>query len=77
MPVDRLPPRLSPLAASYVEAIFARVGRPFDVPVGIRGFSPALVASDSAVFEDLDFRRPIPRAYVRVIDLRITPAATI
>lgn len=70
-------PRFSPLAAAYVAKIFARVGRPFDVPVGIRGFSPALVASGSAVFEDLDFRGPVPRSYVRDIQLCVTTAARI
>lgn len=70
-------PRFSPLAAAYVEKIFARVGRPFDVPVGIRGFSPALVASGSAVFEDLDFRGPVSRTYARDVELCVTTPARI
>ncbi|WP_437978269.1 amino acid adenylation domain-containing protein [Sorangium sp. So ce295] len=65
-------PRFGALARPYVEAIFRRVGRRFDVPVGVRGYPPSLVASTPAVFEDLDFRGPIGASYERSIDMTVT-----
>ena len=53
-------PGFGPAAQAYVDRIFAQAGRPFDLRVCIGHFPREHVLSDSGVFEDLDFRHPVP-----------------
>ncbi len=64
-------PRFVGASAGYVERIFAEVGRPFDLRVCIKNFSLTCLASSRGVFEDLDFRRPLPRAFRREVELEV------
>ncbi|MDD9965434.1 MAG: amino acid adenylation domain-containing protein, partial [Myxococcales bacterium] len=45
-----------PLAARYVEKIFAQVGNPFDLRVCVKGLDHSHLLGAPQVFEDLDFR---------------------
>jgi amino acid adenylation domain-containing protein len=70
-------PRFSKLAGEYVERLFQRTGRRYDVPLGVTGTSPEYFRSTVGVFEDLDFTRPTPIAYERELRLTITQDAII
>jgi amino acid adenylation domain-containing protein len=45
-----------PLAARYVEKIFAEVGHPFDLRLCVRGLDRGHLLGQPQLFEDLDFR---------------------
>ncbi|MCE3296530.1 MAG: non-ribosomal peptide synthetase, partial [Crocinitomicaceae bacterium] len=60
------------LAKGYVESIFEHVGYPFDVRVVLKNFDKKAFISDSAVFEDLDYRQIIPQEGTESGKLTIT-----
>jgi amino acid adenylation domain-containing protein/non-ribosomal peptide synthase protein (TIGR01720 family) len=65
-------PEFNELTGRYTEEIFRKVGRPFDVRVCIKNFPSSNLLSDSAVFEDMDFRGYVEPEYRTDITLRIT-----
>ncbi|MEP5728227.1 MAG: amino acid adenylation domain-containing protein [Sulfitobacter sp.] len=55
LPLSRIEPGFSNVAADYVDRIFEQRGRPFDLRLCLRRFDQDLLLSSSDVFEDLDF----------------------
>lgn len=70
-------PRFTELSGPYVRRIFETVGHALDVRVCISHFPEANVVSDTQVFEDLDFSRPIATELRSEITLTITRNARI
>jgi amino acid adenylation domain-containing protein/non-ribosomal peptide synthase protein (TIGR01720 family) len=70
-------PAFGAAAAGYVRRIFDEVGRPFDLRLCLKGVTPADLVSDAAVFEDLDFRGPVPLAARHAIELRFQRRARV
>ncbi len=64
-------PAFTELSAPYVGKIFEEVGYPFDVRVCVKNISPANLASDAQVFEDLDFNEQVMLDEERQITLTI------
>jgi amino acid adenylation domain-containing protein len=64
-------PRFSEAARIYVDLVFRHMGGPFDLRLCIRNFPQANLISDTAVFEDLDFRGFIQPEYTSNIQLRV------
>jgi amino acid adenylation domain-containing protein len=62
---------LSPLPQRYLEKIFAQVGRSFDVRLCVRNFPQDHLLSSEGIFEDLDFKGPLPTSWTSEIDLVI------
>ena len=48
-------PGFTEVSVQYVEKIFAKIGRPFDLRLCVKHFPPSHILSDSGIFEDLDF----------------------
>jgi amino acid adenylation domain-containing protein len=65
-------PELTEAARMYVEQVFQQMGGPFDLRLCIRNFPKANLISDTAVFEDLDFRRYIQPESTSYVQLRVT-----
>ena len=65
-------PSFGATAAHYVEKIFEQVGRSFDLRLCLRGVTPDHLLTDSGVFEDLDFRRPIALEETHDTTLQVT-----
>jgi len=55
-------PALAPLAAEYVQRIFAAEGRAFDLRLCVRNLPPGQLLSASEVFEELDFSAALPES---------------
>ncbi|HAB14970.1 MAG TPA: hypothetical protein DCE44_00820, partial [Verrucomicrobiales bacterium] len=70
-------PRFAAVARPYVESLFRRHGRPYDIRLSLRGASPHVLRSEVGVFEECDFLHGSEVAYSREIDLQITAAATL
>jgi SAM-dependent methyltransferase/acyl carrier protein len=68
-------PAFTPLSAHYVRKIFEQVGHPFDVRLGLRGVNTDDLISDTATFEELDFRAPVPLTGCHEVALTITRTA--
>lgn len=64
-------PHFAPTAASYVDKIFAEVGRPFDLRVCLRGVRHEHLVSSVGVFEDLQFTGPVPLTTQHDVTLHI------
>jgi amino acid adenylation domain-containing protein len=62
-PSLREAPAFAPLAAAYARRIFAAEGRSFDLRLCVRNLPPEQVISQPQVFEDLDFRAPLPESW--------------
>jgi len=60
LPEEALGGGFTDIAAHYVEAIFAEVGRPFDLRLCVKNLPSSAIVTDSGPFEDLDYTRPIP-----------------
>ena len=54
---------------SYVPKIFGEIGRPFDVRLCVKNFDSTQLISSAAIFEDLDFKQPIPLEKTHSIDI--------
>jgi hypothetical protein len=67
-------PAFTPVSAHYVERIFAEAGEPFNVRLCIKNFPAGNLLSDTGIFEDQDFRGPVPNEYDREMELRFTRA---
>jgi acyl-CoA synthetase (AMP-forming)/AMP-acid ligase II/acyl carrier protein len=65
-------PAFTPVAAHYVERIFAEVGHPFNVRLCIKNFPQDHLLSETGIFEDQDFRGPVENEYDRELTLRFT-----
>ncbi|HET7462077.1 MAG TPA: amino acid adenylation domain-containing protein, partial [Longimicrobium sp.] len=65
-------PAFTEAAAHYVERIFEQVGRPFDLRLCIKNFPADHLLSDPGIFEDQDFRAPVPVEYDRELTLHVT-----
>ncbi|MFO0577725.1 MAG: amino acid adenylation domain-containing protein [Polyangia bacterium] len=68
-------PAFTPLSAHYVRKIFEQVGRPFDVRLCVRGVGSDDLISDTATFEELDFRAEVPLWGCHEVVLTITRTA--
>nr|AEH26538.1 polyketide synthase [uncultured Acidobacteria bacterium C5] len=64
-----LNPGFNEVPGSYVPRIFDEIGRPFDVRLCVKNFDNTHLISSVAVFEDLDFNRPIPLEDTHTIDI--------
>lgn len=62
-------PGFNEVPGSYVSRIFNEVGRPFDLRLCVKNFDSTNLISSTAVFEDLDFNKPIPLEETHSIDL--------
>lgn len=67
-------PAFTPLAATYVERIFAAAGGPFDVRLCVRNFPLTGLLATPAVFEDLDFTAAVPIEYTDQAEFVVTQA---
>ncbi|HEU0299184.1 MAG TPA: condensation domain-containing protein, partial [Longimicrobium sp.] len=65
-------PAFTPVAAHYVERIFAQVGHPFNVRLCIKNFPQDHLLSEAGIFEDQDFRGAVDDEYDRELTLRFT-----
>ena len=65
-------PAFSELTAPYVQSIFDQVGYRFDLRLCLKNLQPAHVVSSADIFEDLDFRNPVPLEESHQIELAIT-----
>jgi hypothetical protein len=65
-------PAFTETAAHYVRRIFESVGHPFDLRLTIRNFPQGNLLSGRALFEDLDFRAPVPAEYDTAVTLEVT-----
>ena len=70
----RAAPAFTPLAATYVERIFAAAGGPFDVRLCVRNFPLSGLLATPAVFEDLDFAAALPTEYTGQAEFTIAQA---
>ena len=61
----------SPIAAHYVEQIFAQKGYSFDLRLCVKNFSPTALLSNADVFEDLDYTQEITLETTHSIELVI------
>ncbi len=64
-------PAFSTATAGYVRRIFAQVGRSFDLRLCLKGVTLEDLISDADVFEDLDFRAPVPLVDSHRIELHV------
>ena len=67
-------PSFTDRALPYVERLLQRFGKPVDLRLGCRNVPAASLLSDSAVFEDLDFRNDAPLAGSRQFTLTVQSA---
>lgn len=51
---------VSPIAAHYIERIFAQVGYPFDLRICLKNLPDSALISSADVLEDLDYTQDIP-----------------
>jgi amino acid adenylation domain-containing protein len=59
-------PMMGEAARHYTERVFESLGRRFDLRVCVKNLSASALASDTAVFEDLEFHAPVePEASTR------------
>ena len=74
--LDGLMPELAfaPVVTSYVEQVFASVGRPFDLRLCLMGLGQEQFLSTQAEVEDLRFDGPLPGAGVDRAELHVTRA---
>jgi amino acid adenylation domain-containing protein len=68
-------PRFTAMTRDYADRIFAEIGHPFDVRVCVKNLTRAHLLSDSPVFEELDFRGPVPEEYTLPITLTVRKKA--
>ncbi|HEV2149307.1 MAG TPA: amino acid adenylation domain-containing protein, partial [Longimicrobiaceae bacterium] len=67
-------PAFTDLSGHYVEQIFREVGHRFDLRLCIKNLPSENILSDAGIFEDQDFRGPVPCEYDRALTLRFTRA---
>ena len=64
-------PRFTEVSSYYVEKVFEKVGRRFDLRLCIRNFPKSHLMSNAGIFEDLDFTRQVEPKFEREISLVI------
>ena len=62
-------PGFNEMPGSYVSRIFNEVGQPFDLRLCVKNFDSAHLISSAAVFEDLDFNKPMPLEETHSIEM--------
>ena len=62
-------PGFNEVPGSYVSKIFNEVGRPFDLRLCVKNFDSTHLISSAAVFEDLDFNKPLPLEETHSIEM--------
>ena len=67
----------SEIAASYVERIFAQVGRPFDLRLCVKNVASNHLLTGAATFEGLDYSVPGAIESRHEIELKVSAAGTI
>jgi non-ribosomal peptide synthase protein (TIGR01720 family) len=68
----RLDLHFSEVAARYVERIFRQAGAAFDLRLCLKNLPGECILTTGDVFEDLDFREPVPMEGSHPIRLRVT-----
>ncbi len=62
-------PGFNEVPGSYASRIFNEIGRPFDLRLCVKNFDGTQLISGVAVFEDLDFNKPIPLEETHSIEM--------
>jgi len=62
-------PGFNEMPGSYVSRIFNEIGRPFDLRLCVKNFDSTHLISGAAVFEDLDFNKPLPLEETHSIEM--------